>query len=127
MNPVIYQNDFLNLQLEKSEIPWIKIFTNTPYKELTDCDTETKQALYKTMEAVERVMRRYYCPEKINIAMFGNYVPHVHVHVMARFKEDSFFPESMWGKKQRESHLELPPMEGFLVELTAEMIQLFHH
>ena len=126
MNPVIYQNDWLNLQIEKSEIPWIKIFTNQPYKELTDCDAKTKEALYKAMEGVERVMRRYYSPEKVNIAMFGNYVPHVHVHVMARFKEDSFFPESMWGQKQRQAQLNLPSIDGFLVELTAQMIKIFH-
>ena len=42
----------------------------------------------------------FYHPEKINIAMFGNYLPKLHVHVMARFKEDSHFPESMWGKNK---------------------------
>ncbi|MCB4755235.1 MAG: HIT family protein, partial [Sulfurovum sp.] len=38
---------------------------------------------------------------------------HVHWHIMARFKEDSFFPEPMWGKKQRESRLSLPSFEIF--------------
>jgi hypothetical protein len=33
---------------------------------------------------------------------------------MARFKEDSYFPEPMWGEKQRVSALQLPSMEIFL-------------
>jgi len=58
-------------------------------------------------------MIAYYNPKKINIASFGNYMPHVHWHVMARFEEDSFFPEPMWGIKQREGDLSLPDFEGF--------------
>ncbi|MEA3433778.1 MAG: HIT family protein, partial [Campylobacterota bacterium] len=32
---------------------------------------------------------------------------------MARFEEDSYFPEPMWGTKQREGDLDLPDFEGF--------------
>jgi hypothetical protein len=32
---------------------------------------------------------------------------------MARFKEDSYFPEPMWGKIQRESKLELKSLKEF--------------
>ena len=58
-------------------------------------------------------MLSYFKPEKINIASFGNYVPHVHFHIMARFKEDSYFPEPMWGKKQRDANLNLADFNKF--------------
>jgi hypothetical protein len=32
---------------------------------------------------------------------------------MARFEEDSYFPEPMWGKVQREAKLNLPSFENF--------------
>jgi hypothetical protein len=32
---------------------------------------------------------------------------------MARFKEDSYFPEPMWGKKQRDGKLDLPSFDEF--------------
>jgi diadenosine tetraphosphate (Ap4A) HIT family hydrolase len=70
-------------------------------------------------------MRSYYQPDKINIAMFGNYVPHLHIHVMARFKNDAFFPESMWGKKQREPSVILPDEEPFLKALIEELKNSF--
>ena len=75
----------------------------------TDYNDDRLQLLKKMIE--------YYNPDKINIASFGNYVPHVHFHIMARFKEDSFFPEPMWGKKQREANLDLPSFEIFIDEL----------
>ncbi len=109
----LYENDFFYILKEESTIPWVKIFTQKPYKELSDCDECTREAILKAMVLVEQEMLSYYQPEKINIALFGNYVPHVHIHVMARFKEDSHFPESMWGIKQREASLDLPDFETF--------------
>ncbi|SSC07792.1 hypothetical protein [bacterium endosymbiont of Bathymodiolus sp. 5 South] len=36
---------------------------------------------------------------------------------MARFKTDSYFPEPMWGQKQREAQLGLPSFEVFFTQL----------
>ena len=111
----IYENKHIYIEVETSEIPWLKIFTCKPYKELSDCDTKTREVLLDTMLLIETQMIRYYKPKKVNIAMFGNYLPHVHCHVMARFEKDSYFPEPMWGKKQRDAKLNLPPLEEFIL------------
>lgn len=117
MNQPIYENDLFYILQEPSSIPWVKIFSRHPYKELSDCDEPTQKAMLEAMLVVEKSLREYYNPAKINIAMFGNYVPHLHIHVMARFENDSHFPESMWGIKQRESMLELPSFEQFVTVL----------
>ena len=109
----IFNNNLINIQIEESEIPWLKIFTNEKYKELSDCPNEIKLEIFRLLDIIEKEMIKYYHPEKINIASFGNYVPHVHFHIMARFKEDSYFPEPMWGKQQREANLNLPSFEVF--------------
>lgn len=113
----LYENDYFYLLQEENTIPWIKIFSQKPYKELSDCDDKTRHVLLEAMLIVEKSMLEYYTPAKINIAMFGNYVPHLHIHVMARFREDSHFPEPMWGVKQREGVLYLPDFEPFLTML----------
>jgi len=113
----IYEDGVIYIEVEKSEIPWLKIFTCKPYKELSDCDEKTRSALINAMLHVEKEMIKYYNPKKVNIAMFGNYLPHLHCHVMARFEQDSYFPEPMWGKKQREAKLELPSFEEFIKKL----------
>lgn len=110
---IIYKHTDFYIEVHQSEIPWLKIFTSKPYKELTDVPKTLRTLLYEAMETIEEEMRTYYKPEKINIAAFGNYLPHLHIHVMARFKEDSYFPEPMWGVKQREADLTLPPHEAF--------------
>lgn len=110
---LLFKNDLIRIEIEQSEIPWLKIFTNEPIKEFSQCNIETKQEIWKYLDLIEKEMIEYFHPDKINIASFGNYVPHVHFHIMARFKEDSFFPEPMWGKKQKEAKLNLPSFEKF--------------
>lgn len=117
----IFINDSINIQIEESEIPWLKIFTNENYKEFTQCPKEVKEEIFRCLEIIEKEMLDYYKPEKINIASFGNYVPHVHFHIMARFKEDSYFPEPMWGKKQREANLTLPAFEDFTKKVVEKL------
>lgn len=110
---MIYENENIRIEIEQSEIPWLKIFTQHPYKEMSEVPRSIKLEIYDLLDIIEKEMLSYYNPKKINIASFGNYVPHVHWHIMARFEEDSFFPEPMWGTKQRESSLNLPDFEVF--------------
>ena len=110
---VIYKNENIRIEVESSEIPWVKIFTQHPYKEMSEVPGLVKLEIYDLLDTIEKEMLSYYNPKKINIASFGNYMPHVHWHIMARFEEDSFFPEPMWGTKQRESSLDLPDFEVF--------------
>ncbi|MDM5271634.1 HIT family protein [Sulfurovum sp. zt1-1] len=118
---IIYQNELIRIETEESEIPWLKIFTQEPYKEMSELPHNLKYEIYELLDIIEKEMIGYYRPDKINIASFGNYVPHVHWHIMARFKEDSYFPEPMWGTKQREANLNLPDFKFFCEMITAEL------
>ena len=123
MEDLIFQNEYIKIEIEHSEIPWLKIFSQNEYKEFSQCDKNTKEQILKALDVIEKEMLAYFKPEKINIASFGNYVPYVHFHIMSRFKEDSFFPEPMWGKKQRVATLELPSVEKFYKKI-AESLSL---
>ena len=114
---IIYQNESIRIEIEASEIPWLKIFAQAECKEMTDCDPKTKQQIWSILDLIETEMLAHFKPEKINIASFANYVPQVHWHIMARFKNDSFYPECMWGKKQREGTAEFASMDEFIQSL----------
>jgi diadenosine tetraphosphate (Ap4A) HIT family hydrolase len=72
-------------------------------KEMTDLVPEDRQYMMVVTLTVENVLRRLLSPDKINLASFGNVVPHLHWHVIPRWQEDKHFPEPVWGKAQRES------------------------
>lgn len=109
----IYENELITIQKEESQIPWLILFTKEPYKEMSDVPAETRLEIYTLLHEIEKFMLEYYQADKINIASFGNYVPEVHWHIMARFANDNYFPEPMWGTQQREEILELPSFEDF--------------
>lgn len=117
----IYENKSIYIEIEESEIPWLKVFTQKPYKEFSQTPLKVKLQILAKIDIIEKEMLSYYNPKKINIASFGNYLPHVHFHVMARFEEDSYFPEPMWGEKQREGKLELKSFDEFIKKLQLKL------
>lgn len=52
--------------------------------------------------ATERVLRLAVQPDKINLASLGNLVPHLHWHVIPRWRDDSHFPAPIWAAPRRE-------------------------
>ena len=82
-------------------------------KELGDVPPALRLKLWQTYDIIEYEMKHYYNPKKINMASFANMLPRVHIHVMARFEEDSYFPNPMWGEKLRDSQLHLADEKEF--------------
>ncbi|HEX5710379.1 MAG TPA: HIT family protein [Sulfuricurvum sp.] len=122
---MIYSNPLITIERHESEIPWLKIFTHAPHKEFSQCTRDEKEAIWTSLDIIEKEMLEYFKPEKINIASFGNMLPRVHWHIMARFTDDSYFPEPMWGVKQREGSVKIAPMELFLEVLKEKLVLNF--
>jgi diadenosine tetraphosphate (Ap4A) HIT family hydrolase len=120
---LLFQTNLLKIEVEPSEIPWLKLFTKEPYKEMSEVPKVLRDEIYVLLDFIEKEMIAYFEPSKINIASFGNYMPHVHWHIMARFQEDSYFPEPMWGKKQRDAALNLPSFDLFHTQLVQKLNQ----
>lgn len=118
----IYEDNDFFIETEKSEIPWLKIFTKEPYIELGDLPKDLRSRLWEVYDIIEFEMRKYYNPTKINMASFANILPRVHIHVMARFENDSYFPNPMWGEKLREADLNLPNIEEFYKKVINALI-----
>lgn len=124
MDTYIYEDSQIYVEKEDSEIPWLKIFTKEPYKELGDVPKPLRLKLFEVYDVIEDEMKKYYKPKKINLASFANMLPRVHLHVMARFEEDSFFPNPMWGEKTRTSNLDLPDEKTFHISVSRAISQL---
>ena len=78
-----------------------RVIWNAHVREMTDLDAEQRGKLMTVVFAVETMIRELFSPEKINLASFGNMVPHIHWHVVPRWADDTHFPEPVWGMRQR--------------------------
>ncbi|HTN95293.1 MAG TPA: HIT family protein [Gallionella sp.] len=78
-------------------------------KEMTDLSASEREHFMAMVFAVETAVREVICPDKINLASLGNMTPHLHWHVIPRFKHDKHFPQPIWGTAQRTGTSTFPP------------------
>lgn len=69
--------------------------------EMSDLAPAEARHVMDIVLATERALRRTVQPYKINLASLGNMVPHLHWHVVPRWKDDSHFPAPIWTEPQR--------------------------
>lgn len=101
---VVWKNKELRvIQVDDPLFPgYFRVIWNKHIAEMSDLTDDERQLLEKVLLTVEKVVREQMQPDKINWAQFGNMIPHLHWHIIARYRDDSHFPESIWGLKQRE-------------------------
>ena len=80
-----------------------RIIWNRHVAEMTDLTYGERDHIMTLVFAVEEAIRHVMHPDKVNVAALGNMVPHIHWHVIPRFKDDAFFPGSAWSKKTQET------------------------
>jgi diadenosine tetraphosphate (Ap4A) HIT family hydrolase len=69
--------------------------------EMSDLAAAARDHLMRVVLAVETALRALVAPDKINLAALGNIVPHLHWHVIPRWRDDSHFPAAIWSSPQR--------------------------
>ncbi|WP_456281877.1 HIT family protein [Cupriavidus sp. JZ107] len=96
--------------------------------EQTDLSEAEQAWLMRLVARVERTVRDVMAPDKVNLAAFGNMVPHLHWHIIPRYRWDTHFPEAVWAAPQREADAgrvealqqRLPALRAALAALSAE-------
>ena len=92
--------------------PWVILVPRRPAaREIIDLTKEDQYLLMDEIELVSKMMLELFKPDKLNIASFGNITPQLHVHIIARYKQDQAWPNSVFGgKSQNYSDLECDSM-----------------
>ncbi len=105
---IIYKNDFFRVILV-DEIPgYIRVITNKHLKEFSELNDEEAVKLTLAIKKIEKKMIKFLNPDKINIANLGNMVPHLHIHIIPRYKNDPWWPGATFCEKQKEFNY--PPL-----------------
>jgi len=78
--------------------------------EMTDLSPADRDHLMRIVWDVEATLRAVLAPDKINLASFGNFVPHLHWHLIPRWKDDSHFPEAYWATPPEGKEVTPPPV-----------------
>src|SRR5690606_29536469 len=65
--------------------------------EIIDLDARQQALLMQEIDRASRALRATTKPDKLNVAALGNMVPQLHVHVIARYRDDIAWPRPVWG------------------------------
>ncbi|MYN20361.1 HIT domain-containing protein [Rugamonas sp. FT107W] len=111
--------------VDEAEYPgFTRVVWNAHVKEMTDLSPAERGRVMEVVWAVESAQRAVMAPEKINLASFGNMTPHVHWHVIPRYRDDAHFPNPTWAVAQRASAPEvLAARRALLPALHAAIIE----
>ena len=106
---VLWQDAYLRvIRVADEDYPgYLRVIWTAHIAEMSDLHPRERRHMMEMVLASEEALRECIRPDKINLASFGNMVPHLHWHVIARFRSDRHFPQPVWGTPQREPRL--PP------------------
>ncbi len=81
-----------------SNYPWfILVPQRMGVTEVHHLSLPEQQLLLAESALVAKALTSLFSPDKLNIAMLGNIVAQLHIHHVARFKNDISWPGPVWG------------------------------
>ncbi|MFC3031125.1 HIT domain-containing protein [Pseudoalteromonas fenneropenaei] len=87
------------LLMNDSQYPWFILVPRVNnVKEIIDLSDDQQLQLWQESSTLSHMLRDVFIPDKLNVAALGNMVPQLHVHHIARFKQDKAWPKPVWGQ-----------------------------
>lgn len=83
--------------MRDANYPWLVLIPRRSATELVDLAAEDQQQLMTELATASSALRSIVVCDKLNVAALGNVVPQLHVHVIARRRDDPAWPKPVWG------------------------------
>ena len=85
---------------DNSKFPWIILIPKRiKITDITNLNSRDQILLMKELVYVSRLMKKLFKTSRLNVEKIGNFVPQLHIHVIARHKKDTSWPLSVWVVK----------------------------
>ncbi len=107
---LLWQNETCRVvAVDEPGLPgFLRVVLNRHVREMTDLPSDERNRLMDVVFAVETHVRQSLEPDKMNLASLGNLTPHVHWHVIPRWRDDRHFPRPVWSPARHEAPV--PPV-----------------
>jgi diadenosine tetraphosphate (Ap4A) HIT family hydrolase len=80
------------------EFPWLLLVPmREDIREIYDLNAEDYEQTMAEVRAVTKHFAEITGADKMNVAAFGNIVPQLHIHIIARFENDPIWPQPAWN------------------------------
>jgi diadenosine tetraphosphate (Ap4A) HIT family hydrolase len=109
------------LAMNDANFPWLIVVPRRAgVSEIIDLGAE-QAALMDELALVSRALKDETRCDKLNVAAIGNMVPQLHIHIVARRKDDAAWPKPVWGAVPRCGY-EAAAMERFVTAIRGRVV-----
>ena len=98
-----------------------RVIWNGHLAEMTSLSAHGRELLMKAVYVVEETQQAILSPDKINLASLGNMVPHLHWHVIPRWRGDRHFPDPIWAPARIAKGAEPAELKARLARTQAQL------
>ncbi len=89
------------LMLNDHRYPWVLLVPRREgVEEIFQLNSEDRVTLIDEISEISKGMVAFFKPFRINVADIGNQVAQIHIHIVARKKDDPAWPEVVWSKER---------------------------
>ena len=86
--------------IDNKKFPWIILVPKRlNVTDITELKTKDQSLLMREIVFCSKIMKKVFKTKKLNVEKIGNIVPQLHIHIIARNKNDSSWPLSVWVVK----------------------------
>ena len=86
--------------IDNQKFPWIILIPKRKrVTDFTELNSKDQLLLMKEIVYSSKQMKKIFKTSKLNVEKIGNIVPQLHIHIIARYKNDSSWPLSVWVVK----------------------------
>ena len=87
------------LLMQDANYPWfILVPDREDVTEIYQLSEEDQQQLIRESSLLSEALAGKFGADKINIGALGNMVPQLHIHHIARYRNDAVWPAPVWGQ-----------------------------
>ncbi|MDB3886058.1 HIT domain-containing protein [Candidatus Pelagibacter sp.] len=83
--------------IDNAKFPWIILIPKRKnITDISELNLKDQMLLMKEIVHCSKLMKKIFKTKKLNVEKIGNVVPQLHIHIIARSKNDSSWPLSVW-------------------------------
>ena len=107
--------------IDNHKFPWIILIPKRKrITDISELNSKDQILLMKEIVYCSKLMKKIFKTSKLNVEKIGNVIPQLHIHIIARYKNDSSWPLSVWGVKGK------PYTKGELFKVLNYLSKLFN-
>ncbi len=92
------------LLLDNALVPWFILVPETECTEFHTLDDALQLRILAEINQLSAWVEQNFAVDKLNVAMIGNKVPQMHIHVIGRNRNDYCWPGVVWAATEKQPY-----------------------